>query len=59
MTGFSGTHWVEGAESSEPGRSGRDGTTGRSNWWGLWWLRILLLATNWIFASVMLSPEPR
>ena len=50
---------VEGAESSDTRRPGRNGTGGGSNWWGLWWLWILLLAANWIFASVMLSPEPR
>jgi cell division protease FtsH len=45
---------VEGAED----RQARDGRGGRG-WTRLWWLWLLLLAGNWIIASVMLAPEPR
>jgi cell division protease FtsH len=50
---------VEGAESREPGPPGGDRGTRGSAWTRFWWLWLVLLAANWIFASAMLSPEPR
>jgi cell division protease FtsH len=51
---------VGGAEESgDPGRAGRDGPGGGSGLSRFWWLFVVLLAVNWIIASVMLSPEPR
>src|SRR4051794_27391115 len=44
-----------GGGRPDPARPG-GGAAGGSRFWWLW---ILLLAGNWIIASVMLSPEPR
>jgi cell division protease FtsH len=38
---------------------GRNRPTGRSGWTRLWWLWLVLLAANWIIASIMLGPAAR
>ena len=48
---------VEGAENR--GEQGRDQPAGGNGWSRFWWLWLVLLAGNWIVASVMLAPEPR
>jgi cell division protease FtsH len=50
---------VDGSADPRRGEPGREGPTGGGGRSGFWWLFVLVLATNWIIASVMLGPEAR